>query len=69
MYLAKAGNVCYEPNHNKETNRKAFYIMKTKSKIEIHAEQWVKQHPKATPTEAFVAGYWKCSEAWCNKET
>lgn len=43
--------------------------MKTKSKIEIHAEQWIKQHPKATLTEAFIAGYWKCSDAWCGKET
>lgn len=43
--------------------------MSAKSKIELHAEQWLKQHPKSTLIEAFVAGYWKCSDAWCGKET
>lgn len=42
--------------------------MNTKSKIELHAEQWIKQHPNATPIEAFVARYWRCSDAWCQKE-
>lgn len=69
MHLAKASNMRHESNHNKETDRKAFYIMKPKSKIELHAEQWLKQHPKSTLIEAFVAGYWRCSDAWCGKET
>ncbi|WP_424785333.1 hypothetical protein [Prevotella pallens] len=43
--------------------------MKIKSKIELHAEQWIKQHPNATLMEAFVAGYWRCSDAWCKQET
>ena len=43
--------------------------MKTKSKIELHAERWLKQHPNATLIDAFVAGYWVCTDAWCGKET
>lgn len=43
--------------------------MNTKSKIELRAELWIKQHPNATPTEAFVVGYLRCSDAWCGKET
>ena len=43
--------------------------MSTKSKIELHAEQWIKQHPESTLIEAFVAGYWRCTDAWCRKET
>lgn len=43
--------------------------MSTKSKIELRAEQWLKQHPNATLIDAFVAGYWRCTDAWCGKET
>ena len=42
--------------------------MSTKSKIKLHAEQWIKQHPNATLIDAFVAGYWRCTDAWCHKE-
>lgn len=53
----------------KETDRETIYIMSTKSKIELHAEAWLKQHPNATLMDAFVAGYWRCTDAWCRKET
>ena len=53
----------------KRWNYQIVFEMKTKSKIELHAEQWIKQHPNATLIEAFVAGYWKCTDAWCGKET
>lgn len=43
--------------------------MSVKSKIELRAELWIKQHPNATPIEAFVAGYLRYSDAWCRKET
>ena len=43
--------------------------MSIKNKIELHAEQWIKQHPNATLIDAFVAGYWRCTDAWCGKET
>ena len=69
MCLAKAGNVRHESDNNKETDRETIYIMITKSKIELHAEQWLKQHPDATPIEAFIAGYWRCTDAWCRKES
>lgn len=53
----------------KRGNYQIVFEMKTKSKIELHAEQWIKQHPNATLIDAFVAGYWRCTDAWCGKET
>lgn len=38
------------------------------SKIDRHAAEWIKKHPKATLEEAFKAGYWKCCDNWCKHE-
>lgn len=31
-------------------------------------ELWLKKHPKATPEEAYEAGYLSCTTNWCTKE-
>ena len=31
-------------------------------------EKWIQQHPNATIEEAWMAGYWQCSDNWCKKE-
>jgi hypothetical protein len=31
-------------------------------------QEWLKKHPKATLEEAWDAGYFQCSNNWCNKE-
>jgi len=31
-------------------------------------KKWLAQHPNATPEEIWLAGYWQCSDNWCNKE-
>lgn len=28
--------------------------------------EWIAKHPEATLEEAFVAGWFACSEAWCH---
>lgn len=38
-------------------------------KLERIAFEWLNKHPKATLVEAYKAGYLRCTEAWCNKET
>lgn len=29
--------------------------------------QWMRDHPDATPEEAYLAGYWQATTNWCNK--
>lgn len=31
-------------------------------------EKWLKAHPNATPDEIWEAGYWCCTDNWCNKK-
>ena len=33
--------------------------------IHKQAEEWVKSHPKATPKEIWLAGYWQSTDNWC----
>jgi hypothetical protein len=30
-------------------------------------EEWLKSHPRATLEEAWLAGYWTCTDNWCQK--
>lgn len=32
-------------------------------------KRWIRDHPKATIEDAWNAGYFQCSDNWCNKET
>lgn len=32
------------------------------------AQEWVRDHPKATLTEIWVAGYLQSTENWCRKK-
>ena len=34
--------------------------------IHKQAEEWLKAHPKATPKEIWLAGYWQSTDNWCN---
>lgn len=27
---------------------------------------WLQEHPEATPEEAFEAGWYACTDAWCH---
>ena len=29
---------------------------------------WLKDHPKATAAEAYEAGYFACTDAWCHEK-
>lgn len=29
-------------------------------------EEWLKEHPTATAEEAFKAGWFACTDAWCH---
>lgn len=31
------------------------------------AEEWLSEHPNATPKEIWLAGYWKSTDNWCNR--
>ncbi len=31
-------------------------------------EKWLKEHPNATPSEIWEAGYWTCTDNWCNRK-
>lgn len=28
-------------------------------------EKWIKEHPNATIEDAWMAGYWQCTDNWC----
>ena len=30
-------------------------------------KEWLDSHPDATPEEAWLAGYWTCTDNWCAK--
>lgn len=32
-------------------------------------KKWLTAHPNATREECYQAGYFQCSDNWCNKET
>lgn len=36
--------------------------------IHKQAEEWLKAHPKATPKEIWLAGYWQSTDNWCNAQ-
>lgn len=31
------------------------------------ADEWLSEHPDATPREIWLAGYWKSTDNWCNR--
>lgn len=31
-------------------------------------QKWLKDNPKATLEDAWLAGYWQCTDNWCGKE-
>lgn len=31
--------------------------------------EWLKAHPDATQKECYKAGYFQCTDNWCNRET
>ena len=31
-------------------------------------EKWLATHPEATLREAWLAGYWTCTDNWCTKK-
>lgn len=36
--------------------------------INKQAEDWLRDHPKATPVEIWLAGYWQSTDNWCNRK-
>ena len=48
---------------SKTLNEKKIYNM---ADIHKQAEEWLKAHPKATPKEIWLAGYWQSTDNWCN---
>lgn len=46
---------------------------KTKNKNEMadinkQADEWLRDHPKATPREIWLAGYWQSTDNWCSRK-
>ena len=39
----------------------------TMADISKQAEEWLSEHPDATPKEIWLAGYWKSTDNWCNR--
>ena len=35
--------------------------------VSKQADEWLSEHPDATPKEIWLAGYWKSTENWCNR--
>lgn len=46
----------------------AFIIVIMENKIERLASELIKKYPNATLREAFVAGYFRSTEAWIKRE-
>lgn len=44
------------------------FINIMENKIERLASEWIKKYPNATLKEAFVAGYFRSTEAWIKRE-
>lgn len=53
--------------HKCAQNNLILFVME--GKLDRIAFEWLNKHPKATLVEAYKAGYLRCTEAWCNKET
>ena len=45
-----------------------FNRVNMETKTERIASEWVKKHPNATLKGAFVAGYFRSTDAWVNHE-
>ena len=53
----------FKTEQSKTLNEKNKYNM---ADIHKQAEEWLKAHPKATPKEIWLAGYWQSTDNWCN---
>lgn len=36
--------------------------------ISKQAQRWLSDNPDATPMEAWLAGYWQCTDNWCEQK-